>query len=279
MKLGIAAVERQAVMTYLTTRWKRSQLELMPSVPPVFNPGHEVDEICPIVFYMQPFDPSKPEDLAAVSAYAAREIAGYGQYLVTATSGPFVGDVMALNILGSTWSLETLAGAEQVYPQQDVVDGATVTFLRGDETTFTGTVEATWLHGVGYVVVNLSELRTERLDRGSRGTDQAHVRMILMFATPTSSGISIAESYAGALASLFCGVHIKADPAAAEGTVERNMADSGIFRIFQRPGLDPVQQRPNQLGARDGWNWSMQTIIIRRLYRVAPIGVQPAEAA
>lgn len=278
---SIPDVERELVMTYLSSRWIRSQLAALPGVPPVPDPGHGENEVCPVIYYGTPFDPGDPDDVAKLSLYAVRELRGYGYFVVTPQDGDWPGQELPLNIVGSDWVVESPTGPVVVEPQAAVEDGATVLFVvpDGSHPDFTADVATTTLHGVGFVVVNLSELQVTSLDHGSRGSLMARVLVRFMLACPPAAAPALAEVYAGALAALFRGVTFVPDAGQPDGDLRRDLADSGVTLIRQWHRSDPVQERPNRLSETGGWVWFTAQLILRRQYRPQSVGVQAPTAA
>ena len=274
---GVAEVEREVLTEYLTTgRWTRSFMATVDGAPEVADPGFGRDEICPILFFGQPFDPSKEKDVAALSAYAVRELKGHGLYILDIQDGTWIGQQLPLNLVGTQWLLETLGGPVEVTPQAAVEDGVTVTFdvVGGGEPTFTADVAASFLHGVGFVTLNIAELQAEALDKGRRGSSNAKIALRVMFAVPPSSR-KTADVYAAAAAALYRGVMFVSDGSKPEGDLLRDMDDSGILVIRQMTGKDPIQERPNWFADKSGWVWFILPIIFWRQYRLPVLGPQP----
>lgn len=272
-----AQVEREAVMTYLTSRWKRSKLDTFGQGLSVPDPGHGLDEICPVVYYSQPFDPSKAADLAALSVYAARELSGYGLYKVTVLDGIWIGQELVLSYAAGQWILSSPAGPVVVVPASTVEDGATVEFVL-ESGNFVGTVAATWLHGVGYLVLNLTEAGVDKVEVGSRASSEARVKLTVMMAVPHPGAPALADQYAGVVAMLFRRVKLRGDATAAVGTLERDLADSGVSWIYQSD-RETMPERPNQYGEDGIWRWFGFELILRRLYRAPAAGLQTVVAA
>lgn len=275
---SIGQVEREVVFEYITSRWKRSKISALPGVPDVPDPGHGEDEICPVVWYDQPFDPSKSSDLAAVSVYATRELKGYGYWTLDVQDGAWSGQQLPLNLVAGVWTLEAPGGSVTVLPATTPEDGSTITFTLVDDSTFTAIVSSTWLHGVGYVVLNLSELRAEKVRPGSNAPFEAWVKIQVMIAAPMARPDEVAEQYMGAVAGLLRGVRIKGDATAAVGTHERDMADAGIYYIYQRDA-EAVTERPIRIAERDAWSWHLGSVTVRRLYTAQAAGLQAVSAA
>lgn len=274
-----ARIEREVLVTYLQARWLRSELAKYTGSPPVPDPGHGEDEISPVVYYGQPFDPDKESDLSSLSAYAARELRGYGYFEIAVTSGAWNGQTLPINLIDGDWILDSPGGPVQVYPQSDMEDGASVTFRQDSGETFTGGVTATWLHGVGYLVINLMELgQPEKLDRGSAGAYESRTRMSVMIAAPPSTGPALADQYAGACAALLRRLRIRGDSGGTPGSLEVDMGDSGVQYIYQTD-RDAVPERANYIGERDGWAWYLFRVIFRRIYKLVPAGLQPVTPA
>jgi hypothetical protein len=270
---AIPVVERELVMTYLTTRWTRSHLATVLAAPAVPDPGHGEDAVSPVLWYGQPFDPSREADVAALSSYAVRELRGYGLFIVTPATGTWAGLELPLSLVGDDWLLETPGGSVVATTDDAVATGETVTFDTGSE-AFAGEVAASYLHGVGFVVVNLVELQAEALDLGSRGSVEARLVLRLLVAAAPPSAPAVPETYAAALAALFRGVMWVSDPTAAPETLERRMADAGILIVRQYARRDPVQERPTRLGDDSGWAWYNQEVPLRRQARAPSIGRQ-----
>lgn len=288
---GVAQVEREVITTYLTSRWTRSFLATVPGAPPVPDPGYGKDEICPVLYFGQPFDPSKPKDVAALSAYAVNELRGYGYYTLDIQDGTWSGQGLPLSLVttavtvvnpvpdpeNTQWILETGAGSYVVFPQSKVEAGATVTFdvQAGAEPSFTASVAASQLHGVGFLTLNLAETQVEGLDVGTRGSQVAKLLVRVMIAASPPTAPKTAEIYAAAVAALFRGVMWVSDPSAPEGDLLRDMADSGVSLIRHYRRRDPIQERPNRISEQSGWAWFVLQFVLRRQYRVPVVGRQP----
>lgn len=288
---GVAQIEREVIATYLTSRWTRSFMATVPGAPPVPDPGHGKDEICPVLYFGQPFDPSKPKDVAALSTYAVNELKGYGYYTLDIQSGTWAGQQLPLSLVSTTvivvnpvaapentqWILETGGGSYVVFPQSKVEAGATVTFdvQNEAEPSFTATVAASQLHGVGFLTLNLAELQVEGLDVGTRGSQMARVMVRVMIAASPPAAPQTAEIYAAAVAALYRGVMWVSDPSAPEGDLLRDMADSGVSSIRQYRRRDPIQERPNRISEHSGWVWFVLQFVLRRQYRLPVMGRQP----
>ena len=185
---------------------------------------------------------------------------------------------MPLNIVRSQLILTPPSGGDfVVVPSDDVEDGATIT-LSYEAGSFPGVVTTGWLHGVGYVVININEIRTTRLTTGSRGTDETETRVTIMIAAPETNSPMLANQYAGALAWICNGAAMRFDALADEGTIEKDMADSGVSWIRQMSGRDPINARPNNIGSRDGWSWFTFSMNWRTLSTPNKIGLAPAAA-
>ena len=273
---GVAQIQRELVMTHLQTgRWTRSHVASIAGAAPVPDPGYGRDEICPVLFYGQPFDPSKPADVAALSTYAVRELRGYGYYLAAITGGTWDGQELPLNLVDRQWELETGSGPVAVVPQASVQDGATaVPFTAEGHADFTANITASYLHGVGFVVVNLAEMQAEGVDVGSKGSQMSKVMVRFMIAAAPPSAPVTPEVYAATLGSLFRGIMWVSDPNAAEGELLRDMADSGVLIVRNYRRRDPIQERPNRISEHSGWVWFTLQLVVRCQYRLPVAGRQ-----
>jgi hypothetical protein len=270
---GVSEVEREVVMSYLVSRWKRSELIAFPGAPAVSDPGHDKDEICPILYYGQPFDPSNEADVAALSDYSVRELRGWGYYTLAVSSGTWSGEQLPLNLVDVQWVLESPTGSVNVSPRSPVAPGQTVTFDVEGGGSFTAAVQASYLHGVGFLVVNLAELQSVGLDAGSRGGQLTRVGIRLMYAVAPPSAPAVADAYAAAANAMLRGVMWVSEPQAVSG-LTRDMADSGITIIRQLQRQDPPQERPNRLSESNGWVWFTSQVVIRRQTRLPVAGRQ-----
>ncbi len=197
---GVALVTAESVMGYFTSRWNRAQLTAFGApVPPDLGQGR--DEICPVIYFSQPFDPGNDDSLSNLSEYTAAE-------------------------------------------------------LRTRE------VSSSLVHGVGYITVNLAEIDSKQLDRGSRGSFIGRDRVLFIIAAPESNGAQLADQYAAALTALFNGVDLRP-------------ASGGVQRIWNDPESESITQRPNNVGRLDGWLWFTVQVVLRRLFRQSRAGVQP----
>lgn len=272
-----AQVEREVLLTYLSGWWKHSKLATLPAAPTVSDQGHGRDVVCPIVYYGQPFNPELITDLYQLSAYTFQELRGYDRFQVTVLDGDWMNETLPLNFTDQEWVLQSPDGAVAVFPQTEPAEGETVLFVIDEEVSFSASVAVSWLHGVGYLSINLHELECSKLEAGSNAPYEARVRVTIMIAAPHSLAPSLADQYAGAIARLFRKVRFKADPAAAAGVPEREMADSNVHRIYQSD-RDPIEERPNHVGDVDNWAWYRTQIILRRLFTSPSRGVQPVTA-
>lgn len=282
----IAQIEREVIMTHLTNRWNRVDL------PQVSDPGYGRDSICPIIFYDQDFNPSKPSDVRRLSEYAVEELKGHGFRTLDIADGTWSGQKLPLSLVTTDvavanpsatpddvrWILDTGGGPGTgfvVFPQSKVEPGATVTFSvqEAAEPDFTADVEATNLQGVGFLVVNLAEVRAEAADVGSVGSKVAHINVRIMIAAARASAPKTPEVYAGALASIFREVRWVSDPGAAQPSLLRDMADSSIS-IIRQWRQDVLSERANRLSEHSGWIWFLFQFTLRRQYRPAIAGNQ-----
>lgn len=270
---SIAAVEREVLTRYIQNRWTRTAMADYSQGFVVPDPGHDIDEVCPIIWAGQPFDPSKPADLAVLSGYAVNQLRGYGYYTLSIQDGTWAGQDLPLNLSSNQWYLETDDGPVLVTASDSVEDGATVTFTTSDAEEFTATVAASYLHGVGFVVLMLTEIGNEQIVLGSNPGYEARTVLRVLIAAPPANSPRLPDQYAGALAMLFRRVKLKGDGAAVSGTAERDMADCGIQYIWQS-SRESVTERPSMIGERDGWSWYSWEVQLRRLYRAAAAGLQ-----
>ena len=72
------AIARKAAMTYLTENWGRIAIATFSQGITVPDPGHGLDEICPISYWGMPFDPTKDEFVSQVSTLKAYQLQNNG---------------------------------------------------------------------------------------------------------------------------------------------------------------------------------------------------------
>lgn len=272
MSESVATVERRAVTRYLKSNWTRSALATYPSAP-VIPDVHGKDEICPLVYFGMAFDPTKADDLSAMSSYAVRELKGFTVMQLDVLSGTWTGQTLPLRIAGGQWLLAAPGGDVVVYPLTEPLDDQTIDWQMEDETTFSATNRYTWLSGVGFLVVNLTEQEMVWRAVGSRAPRERALRLLVMIAAPLGNGPAVAEQYSGALATIWHGVVFSADEAAPVGSVERAMADSGLLRLYN-PSYDPPEERAMRIGERDGWAWYSMTVPLRRVTVGTQVGLR-----
>ena len=62
------------MISYLVDKWRRSELAAYSQGVDIADPGHGLDEVCPVVVWGQPFDASKD---ASVAPFTAAQVKGY----------------------------------------------------------------------------------------------------------------------------------------------------------------------------------------------------------
>lgn len=280
MSRPVQEIEREALVTYTSANWKRSRIATFAGAPDIPDPGHGRDELCPVSFFGQPFDASKPEDLAALSEFAVNELRGEPLWVLTVLDGPWIGQ--ALNLRsddGLTWVLSGPDGDVAATLPEEFEDGGTISVTHPDG-TFSATVSAGWIHGAGFMILNLMDVGAGgfqgrgHFDTGRHGTKERRIELSLIFACPPQSCPQLPELYAGAAHAILAGVDFIRDASAAPGTLERDMADAGILAIRQL-STDPVQGRANHIGDARGWRWYKAPYIFRRQFTQQRVGRQP----
>lgn len=279
----IVEIERDVIVTYFEAHWNRTQLATFEDAPEVPDPGHGHDELSATTYFGHPFHPAKEADLQALSNFAVREMRGEAIWDLTMLDGPWNGQTLGLTSAdGETFILQAPAGDEVVVPQADLEDGATVPFT-STPGNFSATVAAGWLHGAGFVTLNLTELgpggpeNRGHLDTGRRGHQEARVQLHVLIASPPEHSPKMSELYAGAAYAILQGVDFIRDAGAAPGTLEREMADAGLSSIRQLSSRDPAMARANHVGDENGWRWYLFQIIFRRVHRRTRAGRRPIQ--
>ena len=280
MSKGPAQVEREAVMNYLTSRWTRTKIAAFGQGVTVDDPGHGKDEVCPVVYWEQPFDPNSSEDLLEISVYAAEHISGYALLQLEILDGTWIGQTLRLTLVEEQWILAVVGGDVVVIPAADPIAGDTVSFkvdATGGE-TFTADVTNTWLHGVGYLVVNLEEMSAGATDVGSSRGVEALVQVSVLIASPPETSPLTPDQYSAAVAMMFRGFVWERDGTAAPGTPEREMFDAGVHNIYQDT-REAMQERANHIASMPPWQWYLMKFVIRRLYEAPRVGATSVIAA
>ena len=71
-------VAREAAMQYLVDNWNRTALATYAQGVTIPDPGHGLDDICPIAAWGLPFDPTKDEDVDRISNFKAFQLQDNG---------------------------------------------------------------------------------------------------------------------------------------------------------------------------------------------------------
>lgn len=271
----IPMVERELVEGYLRTRWARSRLQDIDGAPEVPDPGFGRDEICPILWFDAPFKSTSEADVSAVSSFAARELRGFEVFeLSDIVGGAWEGQVLPLySDDGESWRVKVDGADQDVAPDGPLSVGSSSTFDSAGG-PFTASVGGGWLHGVGFLVINLAEVGPGGTqgrgfyDNGPNGLHERRVQLSLLYALPEEQAIVTAEAYSAAAFALFNGVVFRRDPGAPPSTPQRRMVDLGFTTLRQYPSFDPPPVRATFWANREDepWQWWLQQIVLRRQF-------------
>lgn len=261
-------IVREIIVTYLTTRWTRSYLATLTDPPVIPDPGFGEDQICPMIFYGDTFDPSNPEALEDLTDYTVRELRGYDQDLATLTSGPWSGETVPINFIDQQWILSTSSGPVIVTPDIPIVDGITVTLVAAGYPDSTATIAAGYLRGVGFIALELREGESEFLGQVANPI-RLRVTLQPLIAIPPSEAPLLAERYLGGILRLCRGVAWKCEPGLTDD-LRRDMSDSRVNVIRQ---IEAPQEFPVRLG-ESGWSWYSGRIEFEVQHQPHRMGIQ-----